>query len=88
MFVFGRKTRCPLLWLLYDRTRTNALVVLFITLVTILRFTITPITAVVCLRWFYAVVVLYIRLSKVLLIVTVTASVVVPILGLTPHHSY
>jgi hypothetical protein len=31
---------------------------------------------------------LYIHHSTVLLIVPVTASVVVPILGLTPHHSY
>jgi hypothetical protein len=51
-------------------------VVLVTTVVTILRFTDTPTTAVVCFRWFYFVVVLYISLSTVLLIVPVTASVV------------
>jgi hypothetical protein len=46
-----RKTRCPLLLLQSNRTRTNAWVVLVTTIVTILRFTITPTTAVVCFRW-------------------------------------
>ncbi len=65
-------------------------VVLVTMVVTIHRFTITPTTAVVCFRWVLScpVVVLYIRYSIVLLIVPVTASTVVPILGLTPHHSY
>jgi hypothetical protein len=63
-------------------------VVLGTTVVTILRFTITPTTAVVCFRWVLSCVVLYIRNFTVLLIVPVTASAVVPILGLTPHHSY
>jgi hypothetical protein len=57
--------------------------------VTILRFTITPTTAVVCFRWvLFCGFVLYICHSTVLLIVPVTASAVVPILGLTPHHSH
>jgi hypothetical protein len=56
-------------------------VVLVTTVVTILRFTITPTTTGVCFRWVYSVVVLYIRHSMVLLIVPVTASMVVPILG-------
>jgi hypothetical protein len=59
-------------------------VVLVTTVVTILRFTITPTTAVVCFRW----VLFCDRHATVLLIVPVTASAVVPILGLTPHHSY
>jgi hypothetical protein len=59
-------------------------VVLVTTVVTILRFTITPTTAVVCFRW----VLFYGRHATVWLIVPVTASVVVPILGLTAHHSY
>jgi hypothetical protein len=66
-------------------------VVLVTAVVTILRFTITPTTAVVCLSafgGFYPVVALYIRNCTVLLIVLVTASEVVPILGLIPHHSY
>ena len=79
-----RKTRCPLLWLRSNRTRTNAWVVLVTTVVTVLRFTITPTTAAVCLRW----VLFCGRYATVLLIVPVTASVVVPILRLTPHHSY
>ena len=52
--------------------------------VTILRFTITPTTAVVCFRW----VLSYGCYATVLPKVLVTASVVVPILRLTPHHSY
>ena len=59
-------------------------VVLVTTVVTILRFTITPTTAAVCFRW-----VLYCgRYATVLLKVLVTASAVVPILRLTPHHSF
>jgi hypothetical protein len=60
-------------------------VVLATMLVTILRFTLTPTTAVVCFRWVLPVVVLYIHHSTVLLIVPVTASVVVPIFELIPH---
>ncbi len=52
--------------------------VLVTTVVTILRFTITPTTAVVCFRW----VLFCGRHATVLLIVPVTASAVVPILGL------
>jgi hypothetical protein len=64
-------------------------VVLVTMVVTILRLTITPTTAVVCFRCeFYSVVILYIPNSTVLLIVPVTASAVVSIIGLTPHHSY
>jgi hypothetical protein len=59
-------------------------VVLVTMVVTILRFTITPTTAVVCFRW----VLFCGRHAIVLLIVPVTASAVVPILGLIPHHSY
>jgi hypothetical protein len=60
-------------------------VVLVTMVVTILRFTITPTTVVVCFfRW----VLFCGRHATVLLIVPVTASAVVPILGLTPHHSY
>jgi hypothetical protein len=59
-------------------------VVLVTTVVTILRFTITPTTAVVCFRW----ALFCGRHATVLLIAPVTAFVVVPILGLTPHHSY
>jgi hypothetical protein len=59
-------------------------VVLVTTVVTILRFTITPTTAAVCIRW----VLFYGRYATVMLIVPVTASAVVPILRLTPHHSY
>jgi hypothetical protein len=59
-------------------------VVLVTMVVTILRFTITPTTAVVCFKW-----VLFCGChATVLLIVLVTASTVVSILGLTPHHSY
>jgi hypothetical protein len=59
-------------------------VVLVTMVVTILRFTITHTTAVVYFRW-----VLFCGChATVLLIVPVTASAVVPILGLTPHHSY
>jgi hypothetical protein len=58
-------------------------VVLVTTVVPILRFTITPTTAAVCFRW-----ILYCgRYATVLLKVLVTASAVVPILRLTPHHS-
>ncbi len=59
-------------------------VVLVTTVVTILRFTITPTLAAVCLRWVLSCG----RYATVLLIVLVAASVVVPILSLTPHHSY
>jgi hypothetical protein len=55
-------------------------VVLVTTVVTILRFTITPTTAVVCFRW----VLFCGHHATVLLIVPVTASAVVPILELTP----
>jgi hypothetical protein len=59
-------------------------VVLVTTVVTVLRFTITPTTAVVCFRW-----VLFCGChATVLLIVLVTASVAVSILTLTPHHNY
>jgi hypothetical protein len=63
-------------------------VVLVAMVVTILRFTINPTIAVAALGRFYPVVVLYIHNSTVSCIVLVTASAVVPILGLTPHHSY
>jgi hypothetical protein len=63
-------------------------VVLATMVVTFLRFTIIPTTAVVCSRWALSVVVLYIHHSTVSLIVPVTASAVVPILGFTPHHSF
>jgi hypothetical protein len=59
-------------------------VVLVTMVVTVLRFTITPTTAVVCFRW----VLFCGRHATVLLIVPVTTFAVVPILGLTPHHSY
>jgi hypothetical protein len=59
-------------------------VVIVTMVLTILRFTITPTTAVVCFRW-----VLFCGChATVLLIVPITAFAVVPILGLTPHHSY
>ncbi len=59
-------------------------VVIVTTVVTILMFTITPTTAVVCFRW-----VLFCDChATVLLIVPVTAFAVVPTLELTPHHSY
>ncbi len=59
-------------------------VVIVTTVVTILRFTITPTTAAVCFGW-----VLYCgRYATVLLKVLVTASVVVPTLKLTPYHSF
>jgi hypothetical protein len=59
-------------------------VVLFIMVVTISRFTITPTTAAVCFWW-----VLFCGCyATVLLIVPDTASAVVPILRLTPRHSY
>ncbi len=59
-------------------------VVLVTTVVTILMFSITPTTAAVWFRWVlyggpYAIV---------LLKMLVTASAVVPILRLTPHHSF
>jgi hypothetical protein len=63
-------------------------VVLVTTVVTILRFTITSTTAVVCFRWVLLCGRMDICHSTVFLIVPVAASVVVPILGLTPHHSY
>ncbi len=63
-------------------------VVLVTTVVTIFRFTITPTTAVVCFRWALLCGRMDIPHSKVLLIVLVSASTVVPILGWTPHHSY
>jgi hypothetical protein len=59
-------------------------VVLVTTVVTILRFTITPTLAAVCFRWVLSCG----CHATVLLIVVVTASAVVPILRLTPHHSY
>ena len=59
-------------------------VVLVTMVVTILRFTITPATAVVCFRW----VLFCGRHATVLLTGPITASAVVLILGLTPHHSY
>jgi hypothetical protein len=63
--------------------------VLLVTMVvTILRFTITPTTAVVCFRWVLFCGQFCGRHATVLLIVPVTASAVVPILGLAPHHSY
>jgi hypothetical protein len=58
-------------------------IVLVTMVVTILRFTITPTTAAVCIRWVLSCG-LY---ATVLLIVPVTVSTVVPILRLTPHHS-
>jgi hypothetical protein len=76
----------------YDYGLTGPTLMLWVVLVTmvvtILRFTITPTTAVVCFRW----VLFYGRIVHPsfhsLLIVPVTASAVVPILGLTPHHTY
>jgi hypothetical protein len=59
-------------------------VVLFTTVVTILRFTITPTTAAACIWWVLSCG----RYATVLLILFVTASAVVLILRLTPHHSY
>jgi hypothetical protein len=59
-------------------------VVLVTMVVTILRFTITPTTAAVCIWW----VLYYGGYATVLLKVLVTVSAVVPILRLTPHHSY
>jgi hypothetical protein len=58
-------------------------VVLVTTVVTILRFTINPTTSAVCIWWVLSCG----RYATVLLKVLVTASVVVPILRLTPHHS-
>ncbi len=59
-------------------------VVLVTAVVTIIRFTIIPTAAVACFRW-----VLFCGChATVFLIVPVTASAVVPIVGLTPHHSY
>ncbi len=80
-----RKTRCPLLWLRSNRTSALMLwVVLVTTIATILRFTITPTTAAVCFWW-----VIYCGCyATVLLKVLVTVSAVVPILRLTPHHSF
>ncbi len=80
-----RKTRCLLLWLRSNRTPALMLcVVLVTTVVTILRFTITPTTAAVCIWW-----VLYCGCyATVFLKVLVTASAVVPFFRLTPHHSY
>ncbi len=63
-------------------------VVLITTVVTILRFTITPTTAVVCFRWVLSCGHIVHTSLDGLLIVPVTAFAVVPILGLTPHHSY
>ncbi len=68
-------------------------VVFVTTVVTILRFTSTPTTAVFYFRWvLFCGRIVCGRIvhsnSMVLLIVPVTASTVVPILGLTPHHSY
>jgi hypothetical protein len=83
-FVFGKKdwVRC------YDIGLTGPALTLWVVLVTmvvtILRFTITPTTAVVCFRW----VLFCGRHATVLLIVPVAAFAVVPILGSTPHHSY
>jgi hypothetical protein len=59
-------------------------VVLVTMVVTILRFTIIPTSAVVCSRWVLSCG----HYVTVLLIVLVTASAVVPFLRLTPHHSY
>jgi hypothetical protein len=56
--------------------------------VTILRFTIALPQQQSALGGFYSVVVLYIHHSTVLLILPVTVSAVIPIHGLTPHHSY
>jgi hypothetical protein len=63
-------------------------VVLATTVVTILRFTITPTTAIVCFSWVLSYgYIVHMEFHR-LLIVPVTASTVVPILELTPHHSY
>jgi hypothetical protein len=59
-------------------------VVLVSTVVTILRFTITPTTTAVCIWWVLSCG----CYATVLLIVPVTVSAVVPILRLTLHHSY
>jgi hypothetical protein len=58
--------------------------VLFTTVVTILRFTITPTIAAVCIWWVLSCG----CYAMVLLTVSVTASVVVPNLRLALHHSY
>jgi hypothetical protein len=63
-------------------------VVLVTTVVTILGLLLPLPQQWSALGGFYLVVVFYIRHSAVLPIVPVTASAVVPILGLTPHHSY
>jgi hypothetical protein len=63
-------------------------VVLVTTVVTILWFTFTPTTAVVCCRWVPLRGPIVHTSFHSLLIVPVTASVAVPILGLTPHHCY
>ncbi len=80
-----RKTKCPLLWLRSSRTPALMLWVVLVTMVvTILRFTITPTTAAVCIWWVLSCG----CYATVLLKVLVTAPMVVPILRLTPHHSY
>jgi hypothetical protein len=94
----SRDTSCVCLWYerlgvrYYDYGLTGPAlmpwVVLVTTVVTILRFTIPLPQQWSALGGFYPVVVLCIRHSTVLLIVPVTGSVVVPILGFTPHHSY
>jgi hypothetical protein len=63
-------------------------VVLVTMVITILRFTITSTTAVVCFRWVLSCGRIVHTLFHGLLIVLVIAFAVVPILGLTPHHSY
>ncbi len=63
-------------------------VVLVTMVVTIHRFTVTLTTAVVCFRWVLSCGHIVHTQFHSLLIVPVTAFVVVPILGLTPHHSY
>ncbi len=84
-FVFGKKkSRCPLLWLRSNRTRTNALGSNCYYGSNHLGFTITPTTAAVCFRWVLSCG----CYATVLLIVPVTTSAVVPIFWLTPHHGY
>jgi hypothetical protein len=63
-------------------------VVLVTMVVTTLRFTVTPTTAVVCCRWVLLCGSIVLMYSTVLLIVLDTASAVVTILGFTPHYSY
>ncbi len=63
-------------------------VVLVTIVVTILKFTITPTTAVACFKWVLSCGQIVHTYFHGIAYVPVTASMVVPILGLTPYHSY